>query len=168
MIKKEIIEVTVDSIKFKIQEYNWKKSLRIQKMIGEILSPVLNVLALNSDKTEENQDKSILDSIVIKDLGSSIKTCLLSIPDLFGFFKEVFSDTFVIKINLSGESGEVCLNDDNALEETFHKKTMTAFKLVFEVMKVNELGFTNGGGGLGSIIGIFKNMMTKSNVNMTK
>lgn len=161
MIKLEIVDVEIDGIKFQIQEFSWKKSLKIQKKLLNILTPVLDVLSLNAnEEEEEDKNESFLDKLEIKNLGSAVRKCLLSIDDPFELFKEVFSSSYVIKTNESGASVPVVLDNDELLQETFHKKTLSAFKLIFQVLKVNELVFSNGMDGLGEkIISIFKSIM---------
>lgn len=157
----KIVNVTIDGIKFKIKEFQWEKSLEIQKTTMITLSPVLNILGLNSGNDEEDDNKSLLDKIKIDNLGNAIRDCLLSIDNPFSFFKQVFENTYVIKKNQSGQEGEFPLTDSEILNETFHKKTMTAVKLVIEVLKVNELLFSNGLGGFGKIIGSLMSTMQK-------
>lgn len=173
MVKREITEITIDGIRFKIQEFQWERSIEIQKLVLEKLSPILNVLGLksdnkNDDDSDNNEKKSLLDKLEIKDLGSSIKECLLSIDNPFEFFKQIFSDTYVIRINQSGQEGQENLNKRDILNDIFHKKTFTAFKLAFEVIKFNELAFMEGLGGIGNIIGSLMSSIQKPNMNINE
>ena len=157
----KLVDVKIDGIKFKIKEFQWEKSLEIQKLTLVTLSPVLNILGLNSGKDNEDDGKALLENLEIGNLGHALKDCLMTIDRPFDYFKQIFENTYVIKKNQAGQEGEFSLANDDELNETFHKKTMTAMKLVIEVLKVNELLFSNGLGGLGKIIGTLMNMMQK-------
>ena len=157
----KLVDVKIDGIKFKIKEFQWEKSLEIQKLTLVTLSPVLNILGLNSGKDDQDDNLSLLDKLKIENLGNALKDSLMTIERPFEFFKQIFENTYVIKKNKSGQEGEFSLANDDELNETFHKKTMTAMKLVIEVLKVNELLFSNGLGGLGNIIGTLMNTMQK-------
>jgi hypothetical protein len=153
-MERKLIKVNIDGIDFKIMEFVWKDSLKLEKKTLSLFAPVLDILgSLESDE----KSKSLLD-MKINNLGTILQKTLLSMEDPFDYIREMICCTYYPKKNKSGIQ-EVLLDNDEIINEVFHGKTLLAVKLCIEVMKANKFAFIEGLGGIGNITGIFSNLM---------
>lgn len=145
----ESIEVVVDDMPFTIQQFKFKDAIYLEAKTMKILAPALNMLESYTGIDNE---------MSLDGLGSVLTDILTALvnDDIFEYMKQMMRQTYY-----TGGQSTFLLNTEDQINKTFHGKTITAFKLLFEIMKANKMAFIEvlGGNGL-NITGILKNMNT--------
>ncbi len=157
MTIQELVPVTIDGIKFKIMQFVWKESLRLEKKSLFILAPILDLLG----ELKGVKETSSLMDLKLDNLGGILQKALMALDDPFDYITEMIKLCYYPKKNKNGIQ-EILLDNEQDINECFHGKTITAIKLCIEVMKVNKFAFIEGLGGIGSITGIFKNIISET------
>jgi len=142
-MKIETVKRIIDGIEFNVQQFKWSKSIELEIEVIEVLSPALDVL-----KNFKNMD----DEIEFNELGMAIQKAITTLrgKGAFEFISKLVCQTFA---TINGK--ETLLENENIINEVFHGQTMTAIKLVIEVMKINKFAFIAGLAGRDAITGIF-------------
>lgn len=146
----ETIEVEVDGIKFSIQQFPARQSIKLDVRTLKILSPLVSVLE-KVESIDTNIDMSVF--------ATSVRDILTSLTDddFRNYISSMVKNTFATT-NPDGQGNRpVQLSDGNVFDMVFAGKNLTVFKLLLEIMKVNGFSFFGllGGGGI-NITGIFE------------
>ena len=153
----ETVVKKIDGLTFHITTFAGRKAINIERQMIALFSPVLSVL----EKSNLKNIKDLISSnLNFKELSSSIKDIMLSMneDEYLEFVKLVLSSTAVeYKKDEQYQSGKSVkkrkisvvedLAKDEIIDVIFAGKTMVLYKLIFEIMKVNNLVFFGLMGG---------------------
>ena len=123
--------ITINGIKFQILPFNARKATNVERKLMCVLLPVITPL-LNA--------KGTLDSdIDLSSLGPAFQEGFgrLSDDDFFNLILETMSSTTAVL----KDKAPILIENEQSFNEVFTGSTMTIYKLIWEIMKVNKFCF---------------------------
>ena len=129
-------EITIDDLKFSIQQFPALKAMKIEKKLMEVLIPVMGSLISEDKKKHIDMAKVSL----------GIQTGLSSLTE------EKFEDVILSSLSSTYAyvNGKPEIINIDIFNQVFTGKILTVYKLILEVMKVNKFCFfelLRGGNG---------------------
>lgn len=139
----------IDSLIFYINQFPARKAIKLEKKTITYLAPMLSILE------GMNLDSDIDFSKIVKGVQEVLTN--LNEDALEQYIFEMIENTSVSIFNEKKQEQILKLNSENGqiFDLIFTGKTITVYKLLLEIMKVNKFAFFELLGGGGQKIGIF-------------
>ena len=145
------ITKTIDDLKFYINQFPARKSIRLEKKTITFISPMLGML---------DDFKSLDKEVDLSKIANSIQKTLSEIDDteFENYLTEMVEYTSVELKNENDKSVVTLpLSDMKNFDAAFIGRNLTVYKLLVEIMKENKFGFFELVGGKGlNLTGLFK------------
>jgi hypothetical protein len=148
------IKREIDGLVFYINQFPARKSIKLEKRTITYLAPMLTML---------EGFKSLDDDIDFTKIIKGIQEVLTNLDEetLEQFIFDMIEFTSVSMKDANGVAKSISLKEDGIFDSVFIGKTITVYKLLLEIMKVNKFAFFELMGGGGEGIGIFGRMIPK-------
>lgn len=156
-----IKQVTINGTKFKIQLFPARQALRLNDKTISLLTPLL--------KTLQGLDFSGKTHFLQSDL--KIAPIVSSIQDFFTNLPWEEKETYIMEmvsfclVDIK-DKATISLGDPDDFDTFMRGKTDIVYKLLWEIMKVNQFSFFGLRVGTDQVINIFKNLMENMKKNL--
>lgn len=162
----------IDGVKFHIVQFPGRKVIRLEKRTIELILPILGKIAPGGDK-EEDSDKNKKKGFLDLDISGAVlafQDTLSSLSDQ-EFEDYIFSmiDYTKAELKIGNSVTMVELRDKEKFDMVFCGiSTLTIYKLLFEIMKVNRFAFFELVGGMGIDLMSFFNVLKKKKTELSQ